>query len=522
MRLRRPRSDHRTSAIPGRLRASARSPVIYSMLATLGAGCAGVSAERGHDRVSSIVRERTGQRTQWEKGPPDQAAIAAWVRQVTAAGLTRQRAVEIALVHSPSLSQVYEELGISQADMVQAGLLKNPSFGADLGFALTSGATREVRLSLVQDFLDLFVLPLRKEIARDQFESDTLRVAHAALETVAEVEKSFVAAQARAELVAYRRTVVEAAAASAELTDRQFEAGNVSQLQRATDRATYEQARLDLTREELELLESRERINRLLGLWGDTASWRFAEALPELPPADPKLENLEVLAMRQRLDVALAQRQAALLAKAVGLARSTRLIGRLDVGVDAHQDPDGPRVLGPNLVIELPIFDQRQAVIARLEAQQRQQERRVAAATTDARSEVRLAEARLRAARQTAVHYRDVLLPLRKEVVDQSLLHYNGMFISPFQLLAAKQGEIEARRGYMEALRDYWGARAELARALGGALPPIAQATSPSSPAAPVPAAAGPAPPPTVPSTLATPAAPETNHEEEHEGHHAH
>jgi cobalt-zinc-cadmium efflux system outer membrane protein len=481
----------------------------YLLLMFLGAGCASVSPERGHDRVSTIVGERTGRRTQWEKGPPDEASVADWVRRVTAAGLTRDEAVEIALVNSPALAQTYEDLGISQADMVQAGLLKNPTFGAEVGFAITSGATREVRLSLVQDFLDLFVLPLRKEIARDQFEADTLRVAHAALETVAEVEKAFVAAQTRAELVAYRRTVVEAAAAAAELAERQFEAGNISELQRASERAAYEQARLDLTREEIELLEGRERINRLLGLWGETTSWRFVERLPALPGPEPELAHLEAFAMRRRLDVAVARRRAALLSKAVGLARSTRLVGRLDVGVDAHQDPDGPRVLGPNLEIELPIFDQRQAVIARLEAQQRQQERRLAATAIDARSEVRIAEARLRAARETVVHFRDVLVPLRKEVAAQSLLHYNGMFISPFQLLAAKQDEIDARRGYLEALRDYWSARAELARALGGALPPESAAKSPPTP---------PSKPPATPSTapVPVPPAPEESHEHAH------
>ena len=89
----------------------------------------------------------------------------------------------------------------------------------------------------------------------------------------------------------------------------------------------------------------------------------------------------------------------------------------------------------------------------------------------DARSEVRLAEVRLRTGRETVLHYRDVLVPLRKNVSEQALLHYNGMFISVFQLLTAKQGEVDARRGYLEALRDYWKARAELARALGGALP---------------------------------------------------
>jgi len=103
-------------------------------IVALGTGCASVSPERGHDQVSSIVGERTGHKTRWEKGPPDQAEIADWVRKVTSEGLTRDRAVEIALVNNPGLQATYEELGVSQADMVQAGLLRNPAFGLDLGF----------------------------------------------------------------------------------------------------------------------------------------------------------------------------------------------------------------------------------------------------------------------------------------------------------------------------------------------------------------------------------------------------
>lgn len=435
------------------------------------AGCGTVSPERGHDQVASVVEQRTGRRTRWEKGPPDDARVAEWVRAQVTRGLTRTRAVEIALVNSPELQATYEELGISQADMVQAGLLRNPSFGVELGFRTNSGARDELRLSLVQDFLDLLVLPLRKQLAREQFEADTLRVAHQALEVAAHAEQDLIAVAAAAELVTFRRTVVEAAGAAAELAGRQFEAGNISALDLTTQRSAAEQARLELARDELALLEARERVNRLLGLWGEATTWTLAEPLPPLPAGEPPLEHLESMAIRQRLDVAVARRRARLLAKAVDLARSTRLFGYLEVGVDAHQDPDGPRVLGPNLVIELPIFDQRQAVIARLEAQHREQERRLAGVAIEARSEVRLAEARLRAARQSVIHHRDVLLPLRKSAAEEALLHYNGMFISLYQLVDIKQAEVDTRRGYLESLRDYWTARAELARALGGALP---------------------------------------------------
>jgi cobalt-zinc-cadmium efflux system outer membrane protein len=96
---------------------------------------------------------------------------------------------------------------------------------------------------------------------------------------------------------------------------------------------------------------------------------------------------------------------------------------------------------------------------------------------------VGLADARLTAARRNALHFRDVLVPMREEVVAQAQLHYNGMFLGLYQLLAVKQSELDARRGLIEATRDYWIARADLARAVGGRLPapaPPAPATSPA------------------------------------------
>jgi cobalt-zinc-cadmium efflux system outer membrane protein len=131
-------------------------------------------------------------------------------------------------------------------------------------------------------------------------------------------------------------------------------------------------------------------------------------------------------------------------------------------------------------------------------------ERRLQEVAIDARSEVRLAALRLDTGREMVAHYREVVVPLRTKVTEQALLHYNGMFISAFQLLTAKQSEVDARRGYLESLRDYWIARAELARALGGSLP-----RAPSRPAAP---------PAAPPSTVTPPPVPPASEGD----HHAH
>lgn len=447
--------------------------------------CAGVSKQAGHDDVDRLVRERSGHPTRWANGSPEDADVDRWVSQLLGRGLTRTGAVEIALLNNPRLQETYETLGVSQAEMVQAGLLKNPSIGAHVAFPVGRGGGNEVSFSLVQDFLDLFVLPLRHRIAAEQFTIDILRVAQQALDTTAEVQKELLGVQAGTALVTYRRTVIDAAAGAAELSREQFAAGNVSQLGHTTQMASYEQAALDLARDELELLRHRERLNRLLGLWGPRADWTLGEELPDPPAADPSLDHLEAIAVRRRLDVDAARKQRLLLAKAVGLARSSRLIGRLDIGVDAHQDADGPRVFGPNLVIELPLFDQRQATIARLEAEERQAERRLTAVAVEARSEVRLARAEVLGARRIVERYQLAILPMRDKVVEESQLFYNGMLLGLYQLVEVKQAQIEAHAQYIAAVRDYWAARADLERAVGGRIDTAAPAGTAAAPSAP-------------------------------------
>jgi cobalt-zinc-cadmium efflux system outer membrane protein len=196
--------------------------------------------------------------------------------------------------------------------------------------------------------------------------------------------------------------------------------------------------------------------------------------LPEIPPADPSPDGLEALAIRQRLDIDAARKQRALMWKALELARTSRWFGRIEVGVEGHQDPDGPRLLGPTLSLDLPVFDQRQALIGRLEAQFRQSERRLDELSVNARSEVRIATARLASLRRTVQQYGKVVLPLRERVLEQSQLQYNAMQIGLFQLVAAKQQQAEAYAAYLEAIRDYWQERAELVRLVGGRLPTYA------------------------------------------------
>ena len=73
-------------------------------------------------------------------------------------------------------------------------------------------------------------------------------------------------------------------------------------------------------------------------------------------------------------------------------------------------------------------------------------------------------------ARQQVEYFKSTALPARTRVTEESQLEYNAMQLGPFQLLQAKQEEVKTGAESVEALRDYWVARSELEKAVGGSL----------------------------------------------------
>lgn len=434
-------------------------------------GCASVPKDAGFPDVQNIIEQRIGRRVHWNQSTSEDAAVVDAIRSMLQHELTIDEAVQIALLNNRSLQAIYEELGIAQADLVQAGLLRNPLFGASFRFPdKTVGGHRSTNteFSVVQDFLDLLVRPLRKKVAAAQFEQTKLRVGNSILNLAAEVRSTYYALQADEQTLEMRRTVVQATEAAVDIATRQHDAGTLKTLDLANQQGFHDQAKLDMTRTDIQIVADRERLNRLMGIWGADTMWKLPERLPELPASEIPMEHLESIAVSQRLDLAAARQETQVIAHALSLTRKYRYFYVFDVGVDSEHDvADDVNFTGPNLTIELPIFDQRQAAIARLESQLRQSQQRLSSLAIDIRSEVRKIRERLLAARNVAKYHHDIILPLRQRIVDESQLYYNGMLIGVYELLLAKQNQVNAGREYIETLRDYWIARSDLERAVG-------------------------------------------------------
>ena len=418
--------------------------------------------------------ERLDKRVHWYQGTTEDEKVDRAIQRMLEKSLGMDDAVQIAILNNARLQEMYELLGISQADLVQAGLLRNPVFAGSARFPGGAASGTNVELEIIQDFLDIFMRPARKRFAEIEFEESKLRVSHAVLALAADVRREFYRLQGARQIAEMFRTVALVNEISLELASRLYDAGNIDELKLANKEALYELSSINLARSEGEVLSVREQLNTLMGLWGKGTSWEVAEDLPALPNAEIFLEHVESLAISNRLDLQASGKEVEALAQALGFSRNWRLLALAEAGPGAEREIDGEWVVGPALSIELPIFDRKQAKIARLESQLRQSENRLRALAVEIRSEVRSIRDRILLARQIAGHYRDTVIPIKERIVRLSQEQYNFMLIGQFELFAAKQNEVDAYREYIETIRDYWIARSDLERAIGGRLPSIA------------------------------------------------
>jgi len=287
-----------------------------------------------------------------------------------------------------------------------------------------------------------------------------------------ETRSAWIAAVASRQALDYARRVQVSSEAGAELAGRMARAGNTNQLELAREQVFHAQAASDVARADKRATAARERLTRALGLSGKDANYALPDHLPDLPAAPADLQDVERIALEQRLDVQAAKAEAAATAADLGLTRTTRFINVLDAGYAEKSETGAPKEHGYTLSLELPLFDWGGARVARAEASYMQAVNRVAQTAVTARSEARESYLAYRNAYDVARHYRDTIIPLRKKIGHEVLLRYNGMLASPQDLLADARAQAEAVGAYIEALETFWTAKAELEAALGTRLNP--------------------------------------------------
>jgi outer membrane protein TolC len=453
----------------GRLRPRATALLGAALL--LG-GCAAVSPDGLRGDLDALAGPRVGIDAPLPRpGEDTDAAVAALLREP----LTQDAAVRIALLQGPALQASLAALGIAEADRVQASRLPNPVFSLA---RLAEGDAREIERTLSISLLGVLTLPWRAELAGRQLDAAQLLAAQEAVRLAAEARRAWVRAVAAAQSAAAAERLQEASAAGAELARRMARVGHWSTLQQSREQLVLADSAAQLARARQAAVREREALTRLLGLWGERAAYRLPDRLPGLPPPEALTDGatVESAALRERLDVRAALVRNRQFAASLGYVRATGYLEGLDIGYrrDVATDrAEGGRSVqeGWRLAVPVPVFDWGGARRARARALYLQGAAQVGEAAVRARSEARTAWHAWRTAYDIARHQRDEVVPLRSHIADETLLRYNGMLASVWEVLAEARASLAAVDAATAAERDFWLADTDLRQALTGGSP---------------------------------------------------
>lgn len=420
--------------------------------------------------ISSLVTSRIDKEVCWQKHCFEKEQIQNRIANLLEQPLTVDSAVQIALFHNPEIQATFEEVGIAQADFVEAGLFTNPVFDAFYRFP-ARGSQINAEFSIVQSFLDLLLVPLRKRVAAAELEQTQLRVANAILEVSFEVQETFYSLQAEQEKYNLYETILEITEAASQLALWQKNGGNINDLEFQYWKKEYLESKVELSKSQAALVLLREKINQLLGLECYEIHWRISDPLAPLPQSEISLECLEEIALLQRLDLEVIRWEMEKIAR-IGATKQWWSYTELAAGVSTETDIDGTRVTGPMLTGAIPIFNYGQADRARLLAMYRKSYEHLRMMELTALSEVRSARSQQMIYRDLLLAYQEELLPLQEEIVNtsQKFYHVMGLKNGVYGLLYVKRQQLQLQIDYTMALLNYWISRVKLDRALGGNL----------------------------------------------------
>ncbi|WP_146592411.1 TolC family protein [Puniceibacterium confluentis] len=432
----------------------------------------------GFAAVSSQTSAAIGKRTAFATTQDENAALARDVKaMVHRKTISADTAVQVALLNNKGLQASYANVGLSAAEAWQQSTPENPlvSVGV-LGIgAAELGAYRAIEGMIATNILDARTRKQRVALADVSFRTAQAEAVNDTLALANETRIAWVNAVAAFEVVSYLNRAKATSDAGSELARKLGETGALNKAGQAREQAFNAEIAGQLARARLDATRAKEDLTRLMGLWGSDVDYYVPDALPALPRSVGRIANLEAKALRNRVDLRVAQLGLEAQAAAFGLTDQTRLLTDLEIiaGLETEREAEAGGIetaTTPQVELEfvIPIYDTGKARMRKAEMSYLQAANVLAEKAVNVRSEARGAEVAYHASYRIARHYRDVLVPLRTTVEEEGLLSYNGMITNTFELLQDVREKLSAQLEAAGAKREFYLAQAEVTAAIYG------------------------------------------------------
>ncbi len=429
-------------------------------------GCATVDPEPKWQELETLSEKRTGEQMIWERTEEDAEIIKNRIDILLRDGLSRKEAIQIALLNNRMLQASFENIGVAEANLVQAGLLTNPVLGFFFAFPITSGNTGGGILAFLSD---LWTIPARKKVFEKQAEATIRQVGIAVVETASEAALAY-------DEVLYRKASLELEKENLKILSEtekrvkiRFEHGFGNEFDVRLVETEYFDQEVVVEDSRKALIMAEIRFDKALSLPNHQVEFELTDSLEKLPENSWDVQELIPLAMENRLDLAFARIRVEQAENQIGFEK-TQVFRNVGLG-GAYEGDFGKGSGdsgGPILSIELPIFDQNQAQIAKADYELRKMKKSLAAAEMIARKQVTDTVAKLNFRHGETVLLRDNVRPAVKKEIEYARKWGPRMQFNFLNLLEALRSENALQRKYLQALWQLRVADVNLQRVIWG------------------------------------------------------
>lgn len=450
------------------------SVIVRGSALLLPCGCATVNPEPDCGTVMEHIGEATGQRSAYR--PDQEDAIRSHVESLLSDGLTADEAVQVCLLNNPELQAAWMEIGMARADLVQSGMLSNPTLAGSLRLP-AGGGLANLEVTMAQNIADLWQIPVRQRAAQAALDRAILRLARQAADLAADARAAYVRAVGARELHVVAQDNLVIARQLLNLTIGRQQVGAGSELDANLSRGAVLEAELSVESARLAASEARRSLARVLGLGLDAETILLSDPLPSSLPSPPPAETMIAIALERRLDIRAAA-QAVAQADAREREEILKVFPTVEIGPameraerktqpgrDAPADTDF--IIGPSWGLELPLFHQNQAAIARARNARQQAEKMGEQVRIASMQEVRSAGDRMTTAWRIVRAYREQFVPLAQRNLDLAQQSYKAGRASFPSVLESQRFFLETRRRLIEAMLAAAETVPELERAVG-------------------------------------------------------
>jgi cobalt-zinc-cadmium efflux system outer membrane protein len=385
--------------------------------------------------------------------------------------LTSDEAVQRTLQHNLSLVASIETLPIAQANLVQAGLLPNPTFGQSGAFYFPlSGQGGDIAYDLfVGEVINaFFTQPYKVAIAKAQRFQVGIDIANQAFGLSQQTRTQFdlLASLVRNRLLqeriaqTYKQAVDEAQA--------EMRVGLVTRVDVNRALIQYEDALRQAKHYQTQYEGAATQMNWLMGV-GSAPQWKLPDSIKDPPlvmAALPTSGSLEVLAVKYRLDLERASFDKKIAEVSVKLAK-LGMFPETTISVDAASDTNRKWTAGPAFSTSLPIFDPGIVAVWLVKYQKIQTDRTYVALEGQVHQDVRNALNALQIADEDVRFYKERIIPQEEENVRQQQLSFhlgNAQFDDLLNTLREYVGVLQS---YENAIQAYQQAVVGLETAVG-------------------------------------------------------